>query len=94
MASSTPASKRAVKFSSLEQRLLDLLPADGSRVDTNTLVQRYYANVAPEPLNARTIVVGRLKGIAAKAERAGLPFRIRRSERAGPHPLQFWRERA
>lgn len=93
MASSTPASKpRDVKFSQIEEALLGLLPLDGTRVDSRTLVQRYYeAKGEPPPHNARINIVGRIRGLAEKAERANLPWRIRKTARSGPKPQSFWR---
>ena len=99
MVSSTAAPARApirhhkaIKFSLLEQRLIDLLQeADGRPLSTHDLVGKYWPgppNAAP--LNARTLIVGRLRGIAAKAERAALPWRIRKTKRSGPNPQSFW----
>lgn len=92
MVSST--SNRQIKFSRLEEDLLALLPVDGAKVDTPTLVDRYYVNVTPKPLNARATIISRLRGIAAKAERAGLPWRIHKTKRSGPRPQTFWRVQA
>lgn len=93
MASSTTP-KRAVKFSALEQQLIDLLPRDGRKVDSTFLVQHYYADEADPPLNARAIIIGRLRGIGNKAKVANVGWRLRKTKRAGPKPQSFWIEQA
>jgi hypothetical protein len=91
MASST-RKQRAIKFSALEEELIRLLPRDGTRVSTTALVDRYYAATAPDsvPDNPRQTLVSRLRGIARKAERGALPWRVCKTKRAGPHPQEFW----
>ena len=87
---STPKYKRTIKFSDLEQKLLDLIPKDGTKVDSTSLIRDYYGEEAP--FNARNIVVGRLRDIAAKAVHAHLPWRLRKSPRNGPNAILFWVE--
>lgn len=94
---------KAIKFSQLEEELIALLPADGSSIDTHALAAAYFSPAVMErtrgkvagelPLNARAIIVGRLRGIAAKAERAGLPWRVMKTARSGPRAMSFWRKK-
>jgi hypothetical protein len=83
---------KIANFSDLEQDLIALLPKDGKKVTTADLVEAYYGSEVP--LNARNIVVGRLRMIAAKAVHNAEPWRIAKSNRAGPHPMEFWLEKA
>ena len=82
--------RKTIKFSPLESELIELIPHKPERIDTNALIKRYYPK--DPPLNARAIVVDRLRGIAEKAERGNMDWRLRKSKRAGPHPQQFWIE--
>ncbi len=79
-----------IKVSAREQALIDLIPKAPGRINTNELVAIYYSDDNEPPLNARAILVGRLRGIAAKAERGKWSWRLRNSSRAGPHPQEFW----
>lgn len=79
-----------VAFSQKELDLLDLLPKNGDRITSVELVEKYYG-IDP-PINARVIVVGRLRGIATKAKRSGLDWKLKKSKRAGPNPQSFWIE--
>ena len=77
-------------FSTLEQKLLALIPKDGSRVSSSNLLAAYYGQEVP--LNGRPILIGRLRGITAKAEHEKLPWRLRKSKRDGPNAIEFWIE--
>lgn len=81
---------RDVRFSQRELDLLDMLPKDGSKITSLELVKKYYEDDVPP--NARVIIIGRLKNIGDKAERLSLPWRLQKSERAGPRPQSFWIE--
>jgi len=69
---------------------LALLPLNGGRVSSRELLTQYYG--AQPPLNARAILTNRLRGLAAKAEFANEPWRICKGPRAGPKPIDYWRE--
>ena len=85
--------RRPVKFSKLEQDLLDLVPSNGSRVSSSELLDKYYEAEGAPPLNGRAIIIGRLSDIAGKAVYADLPWRIRKTDRSGPIPQSFWLEK-
>jgi hypothetical protein len=79
---------REIKFSAIEERILRLIPKDGSQISSKDLVAKFYGEDVP--FNAQKIIVGRLAGIARKAEAAALPWRLRRSGRAGPRAAHYW----
>lgn len=86
-----------VRFSQLELDLIDLIPFDQKSnengrpgINTSELSTLYFGK--NPPMNARPIIIGRLRGIAKKAEVAGLDWRLRKTYRSGPIPQSFWRE--
>lgn len=76
-----------MKFTAKEQAIIDILRKHGP-VSTRAVAEKLYGS-AP-PLNARTIVMGRLRGIARKAEAMGEDWRLHSTARKGPHPINFW----
>jgi hypothetical protein len=73
-----------------EEALLGLLPIDGPGLNTNQIVAQIYPD---PPLNARVIVICRLKGINDKAIYHREPWRVMKSKRNGPNAIIFWRAR-
>ena len=95
MASSTrPYKQREIKFTALEERLLALLPRDGSRVTTHQLMAKYYGapGAVDEPMNPRQTVICRLRSIDQKAKKAGMGWRLCKTDRSGSIPQSFWIE--
>ena len=83
-----PSINKVPKLSKLEQKLLILLPSDGSRISTNELVVKFYGD--DQPFAARTIVAGRMLTIVKKIE-AGAPGpKIGFTDRRGPMPKEYW----
>jgi hypothetical protein len=93
MVSSTRQSKPLTR---LESDLVALIPLDGTRIDTPTLVDRYYAATAPDsrPLHPYNTIISRLRGIARKADDGKLGWRLMKTPRSGPNPQSFWRVKA
>jgi hypothetical protein len=86
------------RFSPSEVRLLYLLPQDGTKVDTVELTKRFYADRAEVPEYARIAIGGLIRSIVAKTgndPETGRPrtsFKVLRSKRQGPRPIQVWIE--
>jgi len=78
--------KMKVKLSPSEQKLLDLLPNDGRKIDTQLLLKEYYKGQKDIPFHARGIIVGLVRSLTLK----GL---IKRGERRGPRPIEVWRKK-
>jgi len=76
-----------MKFTEKEQALIDIVRREGP-VSTRTVVEKVYGQ--SPPLNARMIVMGRLRGIGRKAEAMKPGWTLRSTERKGPHPISFW----
>jgi hypothetical protein len=80
--------KRA-ELTERERQLLALLPISGEPVTSTALVQALYG--AFPPLNARETVIDRMRKIIRKLEHNNDAIRIGKSERNGPHPIEYWR---
>ncbi len=78
-------------FSLKEEKLLSLIPKDGV-ISSIALAERYYDDEPERPLNAQKIVIGRMDTIGKKLEHNGDARRLKKSKRAGPHPIEFWLE--
>lgn len=88
--------KRSIaNFSLKEERLLSLIPVGLDGISSTELASRYYAD-DPQgaPLNAQKIIIGRMDTIGKKLAHNGDARRLRKSKRAGPHPIEFWLETA
>jgi len=78
-----------IRYSPSETKLLELLKPKPQ--DSIALCERYYRPRKP-PYNGRKIIVGALTSLAEKARQNKESFRIRKSKRAGPNPMNFWVE--
>jgi hypothetical protein len=81
-------SRRPVKLTDRESRLLDLLPPDGSPVSTIDLMRSYWRR-DEEPFNARVLITTRMNGIIRKLEFMRDKRRVTKSKRRGPRPIEF-----
>jgi hypothetical protein len=81
------------KYSPMEGSLLAIFRANraGRRFTTVELIAALYKKRSA-PMNARQSVVSVMKILTAKVDGNREPFRIQRSERRAPSPLEFWRE--
>lgn len=82
-----------VRYSKKEQTLFKLLPQDGKKVSSLRLLKGLArkANGAL-PFHARTSLVGAMRSLIEKSDRNREPFRVKKSDRAGPNPIEFWLE--
>lgn len=83
--------QRTMRFSPSEERILSLLPQGGERITTEALARLYYGRAIP--FNGRIIVAGLVRNLERKTTLMKDPTRVRRTRRAGPHPIQVWLER-
>ncbi len=91
---STPRLKKSNDFapySSSEERIFALLPLNGKSIDTSELTRRFYRGKRI-PMNGRVIVTGTLRKLIEKARANKEPFKIVRTPRAGPRPIEVWIE--
>jgi hypothetical protein len=84
--------KARVRYSPAEKEIFAMIPRAPRRVSSRDIVERRYG--AEAPYHAVSVVGGTLRSLARKAVHNDEPFRVQRSQRAGPHPIEFWLERA
>lgn len=85
--------KASVRYSRSERNAFRFLPKDGTRIDTNTLTDKIYKSTDRRPFNDRQVVLGVMNRLARKVQLNREPFRVQRSERQGPYPVNFWIEK-
>lgn len=79
------------RLSKSEGKLLNLIPADGSKISTSALAEKFYGGKAP--INGRVRVTGLMREVQKKCKAMkDCPFIICASERAGPRPIEVWLE--
>jgi hypothetical protein len=84
--------KLKIKYSDSEQRLLDLIPLNGTSITTEQLAEKRYAN-EEVPFNSRAIVNATLTQLMRKVDRNKENFKIRKGKRRGPMPSEVWVEK-
>ncbi len=78
------------RYTSNEKALLGVL-RERPMMSTDIADDHYRGRVRPR--NAQRSVVTVLNSLILKTQRHGEAFRIRKSRRAGPNPIQYWIER-
>lgn len=86
-------SEQRVSYSPSEVSLLKLLPDDGRRVSSEELTRHHYRGERSRPFHARKAVVAVMSSLIVKVKQNREPFIIKRTDRSGPHPIQFWKEK-
>lgn len=82
-----------VKYSPSERLLFNLLPKDGKTINTEELTKQFYRKRGQTiPVNGRVTVTGTLAKLGQKAVLNREPFKIRRTKRSGPNPIEAWVE--
>lgn len=84
--------KFKIKYSDSEQKLLDLIPTNGSPITTKQLADKRYA-AEDVPFNSSAIVLATLTQLMRKVDRNRENFRIRKGKRRGPRPSEVWVEK-
>lgn len=80
-----------VRYSKTERLVFEALPADGRKITTVALTDKIYGR-RQRPFNARQNVLSILNTLVRKVKANKEPFKLKRSERRGPHPIEFWVE--
>jgi hypothetical protein len=80
-----------INYSPLETRILELIPEDGSKINTIELTNKVY-KPGEAPLNARQTVLWSLNRLIFKSDENEEPWEIFKSKRKGSQPAYFWRE--
>jgi len=77
-------------YSPLEQKILDAIPSDGTKISTIDLVPLVYDGRAP--LTARQSVLDCANKLIVKVDYNQELYEIFRSQPRGPMPIYFWIE--
>lgn len=80
---------KVVRYSKNERRAFAELPVDGTPISTVDLTKKIYGK-SRKPFNARQTVLGLMVKLSQKVKKNREPFSIQRSDRRGPHPVEFW----
>lgn len=83
------ASTKKVKYSSMEAKLLGLLPKRGRSISSSDLAEVYYNGRAPH--NARGSVRSVMESLIRKIDDNKEPFAILKTDRSGPYPVEYRR---
>lgn len=80
-----------IGYSETERRVFELIPVYPRRASSRDIATRRYGD--DFPYHGHSIVSGVLRSLAEKIEYNKEKFRIVKSKRAGPYPIEFWLER-
>jgi hypothetical protein len=80
------------RFSQSEIKLLNLLPQDGTKINTLELTKKFYSDRQVLPEYARIAIGGLIRALVDKTYDFKRGFRVMRSERQGPKPILIWME--
>lgn len=81
----------AVGYSPAERALFDLLPMKPKKVSSADLVKLRYGTTPP--FHGQSIIGSTARSLAKKVDANKEPFRVAKSERAGPKPTEYWLEK-
>jgi hypothetical protein len=84
-------SKNKIKYSRLEQRILDLIPKDGRKINTTELTGKVY-EPGEAPINARQTVLYTANKLIFKSDENEEPWEIFKSTQKGSQAIYFWVE--
>lgn len=83
----------AIKYSPTEAALLKLLPANGDRITTKELAEKFYKKQKRDmPFHGRVYIANAMRSLAMKASKNREKFKLKRTPKAGPHEIHFWIE--
>lgn len=81
-----------VRYSPSEKALFEFIPKNGQPIGTDELAKAFYKGKRA-PFNSQNVVTGFLRKLEMKVKANKEAFRLRRSQRAGPHCTEVWIER-
>jgi RecA-family ATPase len=80
-----------MSFSPSEVRVIEILKkTPGAKLTTAQLADRFYKRT-DRPEYARVIIAGVVRSLVKKTGRSK-DFKIKSSQRSGPHPIEVWIE--
>ena len=84
-------SEGPISLSPKEQEVFQLLQPVGLHRTSEDLTIQVFG-LTNQPINARTIMIGRLRSLGKKLPYTDLGVRLKSTERRGPKPMAFWLE--
>ena len=79
-----------VRYSPTEERLLEILRKNKGRVfDSIQLHDLFYAKTDERSWHSQQQIMSAMRSLISKTSHNKEKFRIERSERRGPHPIEF-----
>lgn len=84
--------EKPVQYSDSELEIFRLLPKGGRKMSSKVLVAKKYEGAVQPPLNAQKMITSIMTSLIKKVDMNSEEFRISRSKRSGPHPVEFWIE--
>jgi hypothetical protein len=81
---------KSVKYSPFEQRILEKIPSDGSKISTTEIAGRVYPP-GGAPRYARQSVLFTLNSLIDKSDANQEPWEIHKSAHRGAQPSYFWK---
>lgn len=69
-----------------------LMSLNGRRVNQRDLLEMFYRNKARRPRNARIVINHLTASLEKVTKTTRANVRVRRTERAGPKPIEVWVE--
>lgn len=83
----------AIKYSPTETALLELLPSNGDRISIKDLAEKFYKKKKQAmPYHGRIHIANSLRSLSEKAKRNREKFKIKRTQKIGPHSIEVWIE--
>jgi hypothetical protein len=81
-----------IRLSDHEQIVLKLIPSNGKKITTRVLVVKFYEYLGTKvPMHGRVNVGSKIRSLIKKTRLNDV--RVRSSKRAGPYPIDVWKER-
>lgn len=81
----------AIKYSPTEAALLKLLPASGAKITVKELAEKYYRNKTM-PFHGQIYIANAMRTLIIKTSKNRENFRLKRTPKAGPNEVHYWRE--
>jgi hypothetical protein len=83
----------AIKYSPTEAARLKLLPVNGDRITVKALADKYYKQqTRPMPFHGQVFIANAMRALAVKSTRNREKYRVKRTPKAGPNEVHYWRE--
>jgi hypothetical protein len=78
-----------IRYSPTEERLLAILRKHKTPIDSDALCDIFYADDPHKPWNAQGSINAAMRSLIKKCVYNSEPFVITKSDRRGPHPIEF-----